>query len=203
MVGRLDDGSKSEDRRAPVVEPDALAAGLDLEVEPEVARDPVTVDASGRRLSAGLEGVVVEQGKWHVDQRGALAEVVNFGWSFWTEPVVYAYCFTIRPGRIKGWGMHKLQADRYFVASGKVRVVLYDGRERSPTFRRFSEFFFAETPGLVRIPPGVWHADQNWGDDDAILVNYPTRPFNHANPDKYRIDPHSGVIPFDWSLRDG
>ena len=49
----------------------------------------------------------------------------------------------------------------------------------------------------------MWHADQNWGDDDAILVNYPTRPFNHANPDKYRIDPHSGVIPFDWSLRDG
>ena len=23
------------------------------------------------------------------------------------------------------------------------------------------------------------------------------------NPDKHRIDPHSGVIPFDWTLRDG
>jgi cellulose synthase/poly-beta-1,6-N-acetylglucosamine synthase-like glycosyltransferase len=24
-----------------------------------------------------------------------------------------------------------------------------------------------------------------------------------ANPDKYRIDPHGGTIPFDWTVRDG
>jgi hypothetical protein len=30
-----------------------------------------------------------------------------------------------------------------------------------------------------------------------------TRPCDHADPDKYRIDPHSGEIPFDWTLRDG
>jgi dTDP-4-dehydrorhamnose 3,5-epimerase len=49
----------------------------------------------------------------------------------------------------------------------------------------------------------VWHADQNWGDADAALLNFPTRPFNHAEPDKFRIDPHSGEIDFDWSLPDG
>lgn len=174
-----------------------------LEVEPHATRDAVTVDSSGRRVAPGIEGVIVEEGKWHVDHRGALAEIVNFDSPFWIEPVVYAYCFTIRPGRIKGWGMHKLQADRYFVASGKVRVVLHDGRRRSATFGQFNQLFFAGAPALVRIPPGVWHADQNWGDRDAILVNYPTRPFNHAEPDKYRIDPHSGEIPFDWSLPDG
>ena len=182
---------------------DPLAPGLDLEVEPPAPRDEVTVDTTGRRVDQGIEGVMVQQLNWHVDQRGALAEVVNFNFPFWTEPVVYAYCFTIRPGRIKGWGMHKLQTDRYFVASGKVRVVLYDGRTQSPSFGRFAQFHFAGSPALVRIPPGVWHADQNWGEQDAILINYPTEPFNHADPDKYRIDPHSGLIPFDWSVRDG
>ncbi len=27
--------------------------------------------------------------------------------------------------------------------------------------------------------------------------------YNREAPDKYRIDPHSGEIPFDWSLHDG
>ena len=49
----------------------------------------------------------------HVDHRGSLFEIVNFDHPFWQEPVVYAYAITIRPGRIKGWGMHKLQTDRY------------------------------------------------------------------------------------------
>ena len=65
---------------------------------------------------------------------------MNFANDFWDEPVVYSYCFTIAPGRIKGWGMHHKQADRYFLAAGSVRVVLYDGRSRSPSFRQFAQF---------------------------------------------------------------
>ena len=33
-------------------------------------------------------------------------------------------------------------------------------------------------------------------------MNFPTRPYDHAEPDKYRIDPHSGLIPFDFTLPD-
>jgi dTDP-4-dehydrorhamnose 3,5-epimerase len=138
------------------------------------------------------------------DHRGTLTEVFNPANDFWREPIVYSYYVTIRPGRIKGWGMHLKQADRYFVAGGKVRVVMYDGRVDSPTYEQFQEIHFTEqTTGLVRIPAGVWHADQNWGDTDVGLVNFPTQRYNHGDPDKYRIDPHSGEIPFDWSLRDG
>jgi len=129
---------------------------------------------------------------------------VNFAHSFWDEPVVYAYCITIRPGRIKGWGMHKLQSDRYFHVSGSLRCVLYDGRAESSTYGAFEiHNLTRESPGLLLIPPGVWHADQNWGDDEAILLNFPTRPYDHAQPDKYRLDPHAGEIPFDWTLQDG
>jgi dTDP-4-dehydrorhamnose 3,5-epimerase len=180
-----------------------LSVSRDLSVEPEASRDAVTVDASGKPISEGIEGVETVRLTPHVDQRGSLTEVVNYAWPFWSEGVAYAYYVTIRPGRIKGWGMHKLQADRYYIPSGKLRVVLYDGRTQSPTFKQFREFYFADTPGLIRIPPGVWHADQNWGDEDAVIFNFPTEPYNHAEPDKYRIDPHSGVIPFDWGLRDG
>ena len=98
--------------------------------------------------------------------------------------------------------MHKKQADRYFLAAD-IRVVLYDGRVESPTHQQFAEFHLTEdSRARLLIPPSVWHGDQNWGDSDTVIVNFPTRPYNREDPDKYRIDPHSGTIPFHWSLPD-
>jgi len=184
----------------------ALHLRYDLaeEVVPVAEGDVPTVNAAGARLNTGIDGVVYSRRVAQVDHRGTLTEIVNFADAFWDEPVVYSYCFTIRPGRIKGWGMHRRQADRYFLCAGQTRVVLHDGRVRSPTFGAFAEFHLTEqSRALLLIPPGVWHADQNWGDTDAVLLNFPTRPYDRAAPDKYRVDPHSGVIPFDWSLPDG
>jgi dTDP-4-dehydrorhamnose 3,5-epimerase len=178
-------------------------AGEDLEVVPAGTRDVPTVAADGRRR-AQLEGVVAAAGVVHADHRGTLMETINFDNPFWEEPVVYAYAFTVAPGRIKGWGMHRQQADRYVALAGRLRVVLYDGRADSPTFQSFAEFYFAdEAPGFLRIPPGVWHADQNVGEAPCRLINFPTRPYDRDAPDKYRIDPASGEIPFDFTLRDG
>ena len=174
------------------------------EITPTAAADRPTVDVAGRRLEAGIDGVRLHMlGPLQADHRGSLLEVLDTRHDFWQEPVVYAYRVVIRPGRIKGWGLHKLQSDRYLMMSGRLRVVVYDGRAHSPTYERFAEFQFTdETPGLLLIPPGVWHADQNTGDRDAVLLNFPTRPYDHDNPDKYRIDPASGEIPFDWTLKD-
>jgi hypothetical protein len=33
-------------------------------------------------------------------------------------------------------------------------------------------------------------------------VNFPTAACDAEEPDKFRIDPHSGEIPFDFTLRD-
>jgi dTDP-4-dehydrorhamnose 3,5-epimerase len=178
------------------------------EVLEQIARvaqkDVSSVDADSRELPAEIEGVVLERLRTHADHRGALTPMLDLNRPFWAEPVVYAYEFTIRPGRIKGWGMHEFQADRYVITNGNVRVVLFDGRDDSPSGGRTAQFFFTEaTPGTLRIPPGVWHADQNWGETIARLLNFPTRPYNPDSPDKHRIDPHSGAIPFDWRLPDG
>jgi dTDP-4-dehydrorhamnose 3,5-epimerase len=175
-----------------------------LDVSGTAARDQPTVDAVGLELGTAIDGVVLNRLSPLVDHRGALVRVLDTRDPFWIEPIVYAYEFTIRPGRIKGWGMHERQTDRYFLGSGHVRVALYDGRSDSASFERVEQFFFTETtPGLLQIPPGVWHADQNWGETDARIINFPTRAYDYAHPDKLRIDPHSGQIPFDWELRDG
>ena len=193
----------SEPRVQPSGVPD-IEIPEELEVTPVVPQDKPTVDERGRPLSTGIEGVeLVRLGPRHVDHRGSLMEVVDLRLPFWGEPIVYAYHITISPGRIKGWGVHKLQTDRYYVAYGFLRVVLYDGRPSSPTYERLSQFYFSdETPGLLKIPPGVWHGDQNLGDEDVVIINYPTRIYDKKSPDKWRIPVDSDLIPFDWTLGD-
>ena len=155
-------------------------------------------------VAKNIGGVKIQRILGYHDQRGSLVPFLDFANPFWSEPIVHAYEFTIRPGRIKGWGMHRRQADRYFVQQGDLRVVLHDGRENSPTRGNFCEFHFTGgSYGLLYIPQGVWHATQNWGTTLGRISNFGTARFDPADPDKSRIDPHSGAIPFDWSLRDG
>jgi dTDP-4-dehydrorhamnose 3,5-epimerase len=174
-------------------------------VQPPGLKDEQTVDDQGRELFSGVAGAEVVRLSPHADGRGWLIPFLDLGNPFWKdEPPVYAYAIMARPGVIKGWGMHRHQADRYFVSPGRLRVVLYDGREDSPTFQKYQQIWFSdETAGLVRIPAGVWHADQNWGDRDVTLINFPTRAYDPDDPDKFRLDPHGGEIPFDWTVRDG
>jgi dTDP-4-dehydrorhamnose 3,5-epimerase len=117
-------------------------------------------------------------------------------WNWSPDPIVFVYVFTIRPGMIKGWGMHKLHEDRYFVLAGEVEVVLYDERPESPTLGLVSKIVLSEYQGrLMNIPAGIWHADRNLGSKDVMVVNFPTIPYDHANPDKYRLPLNTNRIP--------
>jgi hypothetical protein len=47
---------------------------------------------------------------------------------------------------------------------------------------------------LVNVPRNVWHADHNIGTKDVVVINFPTIPYDHKSPDKYRLPiarPHS------------
>lgn len=179
------------------------AIDSDFKADPAGVRDEPLRDSEGQPLSQ-IEGVKVQLLTPFTDHRGSLVEAINLEDPFWKEPVVHAYKFTVRPGKIKGWGMHRKQSDRYFICSGDMRIVLYDGRKDSPTHKHLAQYSFADkVSGLVYIPRGVWHADQNIGSEEAVVINFPTRPHDRSDPDKFRIDPHSGEIPFDWTLRDG
>jgi dTDP-4-dehydrorhamnose 3,5-epimerase len=178
--------------------------GLSETVAEASVFDSPTVDAESQELPRSISGVEVRRLTMHADHRGVLTPAIDTRDRLWSEPIVYAYCITILPGRIKGWGMHERQTDRYVTVNGNVRVVLFDGRSGSATEELITEIYFTDrTPGVVQIPPGVWHATQNWGDTEARIMNFPTRAYDPCCPDKSRVDPHSGAIPFDWSLRDG
>lgn len=132
----------------------------------------------------------------HVDERGSVCELFDLRWGVQPDPVVFAYTFTIRPGMAKGWGVHREHHDRYAFLSGELELVLYDERADSSTAGLVATLMLTGLHRrLVTIPPGVWHAERNIGQADVMVVNFPTIPYDHANPDKYRLPLDTDELP--------
>ena len=162
-------------------------------------KDTQTVSREGEPLTDLIDGVRVHYPPTQIDGRGDLVETYDPRWGLSDEPMVYNYLATIRPGVVKGWVKHLKQDDRLFFAFGAVALVLYDDREGSPTHGQVNEFFFGERRrATVVIPAGVWHAVANVGETDAIFLNSPTRPYDHADPDKYRLPLVNDLIPYSF-----
>jgi dTDP-4-dehydrorhamnose 3,5-epimerase len=158
----------------------------------EAKKDVATVTSEGGSLAKLIAGVVVRDATTHVDERGELCEIYDPRWGLSADPLVYLYHATIRPGMVKGWVYHELQEDRLFVITGNIKAVLYDPRPDSPTNGLVNEIYMSERRRrLLVIPRLVVHALQNIGTTDAIFINTPTAPYNHARPDKYRVSAES------------
>jgi dTDP-4-dehydrorhamnose 3,5-epimerase len=48
------------------------------------------------------------------------------------------------------------------------------------------------------IPSGVFHAHLNVGETDALLVSMPTRAYDYADPDVYRLPLDTDLIPYSF-----
>ncbi len=166
---------------------------------PSPVKDRQTVDAEGRSVAPRIHGVEVRPLTTIPDDRGTVCVLFNPAWGVHPAPLVYVYQVTIRPGVVKGWVRHERQDDRSAVVSGTIKVVLYDGRPGSPTRGMVNELCFGDHHrALFTSPAGVWHAKKNVGTTDAVFVNMPTRGYDHADPDKYRLPLENDVIPYRW-----
>jgi dTDP-4-dehydrorhamnose 3,5-epimerase len=155
------------------------------------------VTPQGEDLTELPAGASLRDTRTHVDDRGSVFELYDPRWDWHPDPMVFSYCFTVRPDKVKGWGVHREHEDRYVLMFGEARVVLYDERADSPTFGLVSKVHLSEyRRQLLNIPAGVWHATQNLGRSDLVVVNFPTIPYDHANPDKYRLPLDTDQIPY-------
>ena len=162
----------------------------------EGIRDGHTSGPGSAAVETVPDGVRFKRMNTLVDERGSLCEMFDERWEWPEEPLVYSYFCTLRPGVVKGWALHREHEDRYFVVYGEMEVTLYDDREESPTRGLLSQIYLTEFDRrLMNIPAGVWHADRNVGEKDVLLVNFPTRGFDHENPDKYRLPIDTELIP--------
>ena len=167
-------------------------------------KDVQTVTPAGASVAPLIAGVCFRPAVTQTDERGTLTEILSPQWGFHPEPITSVYQFTIRPGMIKGWHVHHLHDDRIFFSQGSMKVVLYDDRPASPTYRMVNEIYHDEYHrGIMVIPARVFHAHQNIGGNDALMVSMPTRLYDHADPDVYRLPLDTDQIPYRFETRRG
>jgi dTDP-4-dehydrorhamnose 3,5-epimerase len=150
-----------------------------------------------------IQGVAVKDLRVVPDERGRLTEILrsdselfrNFGQVYFT---------TTYTGVIKAWHMHRVQDDNVACIIGMIKLVLYDGRDESPTRGEIMELFAGEhNPVLVHIPPGVFHGWKCISDKEAYVVNVPTELYNYEDPDEFRLPIDTDEIAYDWEIKMG
>ncbi len=147
-----------------------------------------------------IEGVHTKKLRVIPDERGWLMEILRNDDDIF-ERFGQVYLTTAYPGVVKGWHYHKIQTDNFTCIRGMMKVVLYDGREDSPTCGVINEFFIGEkNPMLISVPPYVYHGFKAIGTETAYFLSVPTEPYNYSKPDEFRAPPDDPKIGYDWIL---
>ena len=150
-----------------------------------------------------IEGVKIKKLKVIPDERGRLMEILRSDEELF-QKFGQVYMTTAYPGVTKAWHYHKVQTDNMAVVSGMMKIVLYDGREKSKTAGQLEEYFVGEhNPMLIQIPPLVYHGFKCISEGEAIVVNIPTEPYRPDHPDEFRLPADTDEIPYDWRRKDG
>ncbi|MEW6685559.1 MAG: dTDP-4-dehydrorhamnose 3,5-epimerase family protein [Candidatus Edwardsbacteria bacterium] len=150
-----------------------------------------------------IEGVKTKKLKVIPDERGRLMEMLRSDDEIF-EKFGQVYMTTTYPGVVKAWHLHRKQTDNIVCVKGMIKLVLYDGREDSSTKGELDEFFIGEhNPLLVQVPKEVYHGWKCISEEEAVVINCPTEPYNYQHPDEERLEPHGEEIPYDWNRKDG
>ncbi|MFH1823616.1 MAG: dTDP-4-dehydrorhamnose 3,5-epimerase family protein [Candidatus Firestonebacteria bacterium] len=150
-----------------------------------------------------INGVKIKKLKVLPDERGKLMEMLRCDDEVFIK-FGQTYVTTAYPGVVKAWHYHKIQTDNFVVVSGMAKVVLYDGRKKSPTYKEINEFFMGvHNSILLQIPPKVFHGFKCISEDECIIINCPTEVYNYKTPDEFRLSAHTKKIKYDWARKDG
>ena len=107
--------------------------------------------------------------------------------------------FSAYPGVIKGWHRRPFTSSSVVVVNGKVKWVLYDDRDKSPTKGEIMEIFLSEDNYfLLQIPKDLTSGYKTIGTEKSIVANCTDEV--HFDEKKINIDPFNNKIPYDWDL---
>jgi dTDP-4-dehydrorhamnose 3,5-epimerase len=102
------------------------------------------------------------------------------------------------PGVVKAWHRHRLQTDFWTCLTGHLKTGVY----RESDGARWLLVIGERRPGVLIIPPGLWHGGAAVGPTPAGLLYYVTHAYNPDAPDEERR-PHDSVAEFPWPTQHG
>jgi dTDP-4-dehydrorhamnose 3,5-epimerase len=147
-----------------------------------------------------IDGVSVEDLQVNADERGHLVEVFRKDWDFYEPEPAMSYYSLSYPGVVRAWHRHtRGQIDHFVCPSGRIKVAVYDDREGSPTQGELDTFVIGEhNQQAIRIPGDCWHGFKVVGNEQAMLINFPTKLYDYDDPDEERLPSDTDAIPMSW-----
>lgn len=139
-------------------------------VEPIFVPVPAHVDDRGWSLMNQMQGVLSPSGQ------------VNYS--------------VQNPGVIKAWHRHQKQTDFWLCVMGHLKV----GVHRESDGRSWLIVVGERRPGVVIIPPPLWHGAATVGLEPAGLLYYLTHQYDPAHPDEDRRG-HDTIEGFPWAVQ--
>lgn len=179
-----------------------------MATRPIVGRDRLVakhsaVNAVGALRQDPIDGLRFRPTRPVPHEDGVVSEVARASWDVIDLEIEQVHITTTLPGRVRAWGLHQFSTDRLFVVKGLVSIVIFDGREDSATYRCVNEFRVSErNPGLLVVPPNLYHGWKNIGTDEAFIINMPSSQYNYDEPDAldlpYPSADAEAIVPFRW-----
>jgi dTDP-4-dehydrorhamnose 3,5-epimerase len=148
-----------------------------------------------------IDGVKIVPLKRIPDERGTVLHMLKR-----TDPHFREfgeiYFSTVYRDVIKGWHKHARMALNYCCIHGRVKLVLFDDRDGSPTRGELQEVFLGpDHYALVIVPEGVWNGFKGMA-PESIVANCATLPHDPVAAGTERMSPFDKtVIPYDWDVR--
>ncbi len=161
------------------------------------------VDEAGRLRNSSVDGVKFRPTRPVAHEEGHVTEVARVSWDIIEAPIVQVHITTTLAGRVRAWGLHQYGTDRLFVVAGLIKFAVFDGRTDSPTFGKLVEQMVSEkNPGLLTIPPNLYHGWKNIGTTESVIINMPDRMYDYEKPDALDLpwdsEAAERLIPYRW-----
>lgn len=146
-----------------------------------------------------IEGVIITPLGKIADERGTIMHMLRKDDPAFTQ-FGEIYFSTVYPQVIKGWHIHSKMTLQYAVIVGMIKLVLYDARPKSKTYKQLMEIYIGEQNyQRVTVPPGVWNGFKGIDVKPSIVAN--CTDIAHDPEEIKRMDPlKNKVIKYNWDV---
>jgi dTDP-4-dehydrorhamnose 3,5-epimerase len=100
------------------------------------------------------------------------------------------------PGVVKAWHRHHKQTDFWMCVQGMLKAGIY----RETDDQAWAIVMGEKRPGVLIIPPPLWHGAATVGPDSAGLLYYVDRAYDPRDPDEDRRA-FDSVEGFPWQVQ--
>ena len=145
-----------------------------------------------------IVGIKITQLREIKDERGAVLHMLRSDAEDFSQ---FGECYfsEVLPNAVKAWKKHIIQTQNIAVPVGRIRLVIFDNRENSPSQGKLiiMELGRPDAYQRVQIPPGIWYGFSCISKTSALIANCANHP--HTQSESLLVDVNNPTIPYSWA----